>query len=473
MNRAVNYQVASSPGDGPVTLPTAYEIQDFAEANRIFCITKKQLLAEYANDFGNFCYALPKAVFIPTSVEQLQQVVAFVHLKKMHIIARGAGSSQTGQSLSAAGGVLIDMRKLGNSIKIEQDEAGQTLAYCSTGVTLKQLIAVTLEQGYIPPVLPFYHELTVGGVLSAGGIGSASHKYGAFISNVYELQVLTADGTTHTCTRSHLPGLFHGVLGTFGQFGIILRAGLSLIKAADNYQTHRLCYKSIEEWLKDYSLLSRSPVSNLQGICIRQDKYEWNYLLEVTTTGEESLKNSSEITSLNYDAIVQTTDQTPAAFLNRYKDRFEKMRSEGKFEQHHPFLEFIVAEKNVKELIEYAANLLPPAYGDGFRLIYIDKKKLPKFFMVPAGERVCMFAILPTGIMGDDVEDSLLAAVKLHNFAIKLGCKRYLSGWLGMMDKHGMEQHYEGKIEDLVNCKKQLDPSGIFRSHFSEKYKQL
>ena len=169
-----------------------------------------------------------------------------------------------------------------------------------------------------------------------------------------------------------------------------------------------------------------------------------------------SLKNKSELPSSDY---------SPKEFLNRYAPRFEQMRSQGKMEQHHPFLEFVVGMENVKQLIEESLRILPNSYEDGFRLIFINRKNLPPYFMVPDAERICMFAILPTGIQQQDLESALDAAKRIHDHAMALDAKRYLSGWLGMLSTQDLKTHFGEKFVKLKELK-QIMTRKIFSGHY-------
>ena len=77
---------------------------------------------------------------------------------------------------------------------MESDHHGNTTITCNPGTTLRQLHELALASEYMLPGIPFCQELTVGGVLSAGDIGSGSHRHVFLIFNVVELEILTADG---------------------------------------------------------------------------------------------------------------------------------------------------------------------------------------------------------------------------------------------------------------------------------------
>src|SRR5260370_24932005 len=101
-------------------------------------------------------------------------------------------------------------------------------------VALWSAVAVaTLPKGLTPRLLPgtCLALITVGGTLSAGGIGNMSPHYGALVDNVTDLDVVTGDGRLVTCSPEHESELFDMVLAGQGPCGGIFRAALPLVPA--------------------------------------------------------------------------------------------------------------------------------------------------------------------------------------------------------------------------------------------------
>lgn len=87
------------------------------------------------------------------------------------------------------------------------------------GMLWSTLLQTTLAHGLTPPVLPDYLHLSIGGVLSVGGIGGTSYRYGAVVDHVLEMQVVTGAGKLETCSPTHQRELFENVLAGLGQCG--------------------------------------------------------------------------------------------------------------------------------------------------------------------------------------------------------------------------------------------------------------
>jgi cytokinin dehydrogenase len=184
-------------------------------------------LEEAADDFGHIIYRTPTAVLRPGSPQDVVKLVRYANRHGLQVAMRGQGHATFGQA-QAQGGVVIDSRTLNTIHSI-----GTSGAVVDAGVQWIALLQASLAMGLTPPVLTDYLGLSVGGTLSVGGIGSASHRYGLQIDNVLELQVVTGQGQLLTCSPSERPGLFHAVLGGLGQCALIVRATITLVPARE------------------------------------------------------------------------------------------------------------------------------------------------------------------------------------------------------------------------------------------------
>jgi FAD/FMN-containing dehydrogenase len=56
----------------------------------------------------------------------------------------------------------------------------------------------------LPAVVPLNLDLTVGGTVSAGGIGATSHTHGPVVSNVSEITAVTGSGRSVVPRRARI-----------------------------------------------------------------------------------------------------------------------------------------------------------------------------------------------------------------------------------------------------------------------------
>ncbi|HEV2763156.1 MAG TPA: FAD-binding protein, partial [Pyrinomonadaceae bacterium] len=151
-------------------------------------LTDGASLASAADDFGHMVHRQPAAVLKPGSVNDVVEMVRFARRNGIKVAARGQGHSTQGQAQVEAG-VVVDMSTL-NAIQ----EVNAADALVEGGARWLDLLQQTVPQGLTPPTLVDFIELSVGGTLSLGGIGSQSFRFGPQVDNVLELQVVTGEG---------------------------------------------------------------------------------------------------------------------------------------------------------------------------------------------------------------------------------------------------------------------------------------
>ena len=229
-----------------------------------------------AIDNGNVFHSIPAAVLRPRSAQDVVQIVQYANERSIKVAIKGDGHSQYGQT-QAAGGIVIDSRSLR---AILPDTASSIDV--QPGAYWADVAGATLGRELRPRVYPgTCMMLTVGGTLSVGGIGSTTHRYGAQIDNVLELDVVTGDGRLITCSESHESELFNLVLGGAGQCGVIVRARLPLIKAPPEVLIQELRYGDLDAFLSDQLLMAQDDrYDHLRGTAFRTDG-RWTYIAEV------------------------------------------------------------------------------------------------------------------------------------------------------------------------------------------------
>lgn len=168
------------------------------------------LLAAAADDFGHIVRRPPVAVVRPKHASDIATTVRWAAAHGLTVAPRGQGHSVYGRS-QAGGGVVVDMSGHNRVHRVEADRV-----IVDAGATWQAVLTETLPHRRTPPVLTDFLGLSVGGTVSAGGIGGRSHRYGSQACNVLELDVVTGNGDEVTCSPSANADLFDA-----------MRAGLS------------------------------------------------------------------------------------------------------------------------------------------------------------------------------------------------------------------------------------------------------
>jgi FAD/FMN-containing dehydrogenase len=141
-----------------------------------------------------------------------------------HCIARGAGRSYGDAALSET---VVSSRHLDHFIDFDKRRGR---IHCAAGLSLDELLRVTMAEDFILPVLPGTRFVSVGGAIAADIHGKNHHQDGCFSAHVESFRLLLANGEIRHCSREENPELFAASCGGMGLTGIILDASLNLHK---------------------------------------------------------------------------------------------------------------------------------------------------------------------------------------------------------------------------------------------------
>ena len=237
-------------------------------------------LTAAADDFGHAIHRRPLAVLKPAAVSDVVRLLQFTSRHGIQVAARGQGHSTLGQAQVAAG-VVIDLSTLATIHEVNDHDA-----LVDAGVRWSELLRQTLPKGLAPTVLNDYIELSIGGTLSVGGVGSQSFRRGAQVDNVLELTVVTGRGELMTCSPTRHRQLFDAVRSGLGQFGVIVQARVRLVPALPRTRYYKATYDDLSIFLADLlRLVQEGPFDTVQGfvnVLTAARIPGWDYTLEAT-----------------------------------------------------------------------------------------------------------------------------------------------------------------------------------------------
>ena len=149
-------------------------------------------------------------------------------------IARGLGRSYGDSSLAAD---IIDVRRQDHFLAFDSEQGH---LHCGAGATLTDILELVVPHGWFLPVTPGTGWVTVGGAIASDVHGKNHHIDGVFSDYVEYFNVMTADGSIHTCSRSDNADLFRAAAGGMGLCGVILDARLKLKRVVSSFVEERI-----------------------------------------------------------------------------------------------------------------------------------------------------------------------------------------------------------------------------------------
>ncbi|MBE9033145.1 FAD-binding protein [filamentous cyanobacterium LEGE 11480] len=416
---------------------------------------------EVNQDFGHLIQGAAKTIARPKHTAEIVRLLQMANRAGLTITPRGKGYSQSGQSVSV-NGITLETIHLKQLKFIDNRDH----LICGAGVSWRTVMTMAMQAGRLPCAMPLNLNLTIGGTLSAGGVGSNSHRYGSSTASVTALEVVTGAAQAITCDPTQHPDLFQAVLSGQGRCGLITSATLKLRPFKPQVILYQLLYTDLGNWLADQQRLKTNPaISHIEGFCLGAEADQWRYKLHIAIEQDSTAIDHTILEPLSYDEVVQIDCHGIAEFLARYDCRFQAMQQAGDWQLAHPWFECFIPSSQAKQLIPKMLKILPACFGEGHRVIPIDTTTKTKFFMTPElPEQSILFAALPTGIKPADISATRQAIRELNELIMAAGGKRYLSGWLETTSEGFWQQHFGALYTDWLQVKQTYDPNQVFGS---------
>jgi cytokinin dehydrogenase len=416
---------------------------------------------EAADDFGHIIHEVPRAVLRPGSVRDVQRVIRFANRFGIGVSMRGQGHSTHGQSQAEAG-IVIDSRQLASIESISEGAA-----VVGPGVRWLDLLEATLEQGLTPPVLTDFIELSVGGTLSGGGIGGATHRHGLQVNNVLELEVVTGEGRLVTCSPERRPQLFGAILGGLGQLAIIVRATLKLVPAPSTARVYQLFYTSIPDFLRDQRLAAESErFDYLEGQALPQPDGSFQFMLEAAAyfTPPQAPDDAALLAGFApLPGATVTQEQTYFDWANRLAPLMAELRATGAFDLPHPWFDVFLPSAGSEEYLEQVfANLLFTDVNGPILLYAFQRSKVTgSIVALPDTGVAFLFDILRFSPPDPAIVEAHIASNRaLFDQARALGAKKYPIGSIPF-DFADWVEHFGADFATLAALKTRHDPNNI------------
>jgi len=185
-------------------------------------LISKEDLNAYSYD-GTATWAhMPDVVVLPTTAEQVSQILKLADESKIPVTPRGAGTNVSGGSIPIKGGIVLCTTRMNKILDINKTNLTATV---EPGVILQDFNIALAKQGlFYPPDPQSFLGCTIGGTVAENAGGPYCVKYGVTKQYVLGLEVVLANGyimklggvTVKNRTGYELAMLFTGSEGTLG-----------------------------------------------------------------------------------------------------------------------------------------------------------------------------------------------------------------------------------------------------------------
>ncbi len=190
----------------------------------------------------------PQVVVTPGSAEEISAIIKVAGAHKIPVIARGAGTSIEGNPVPLYGGIVVDMQRFDQIIKVRPGDFSVTV---EAGVSYKDLNQALKRHSLFFPPDPGA-AAWIGGMIANNASGVRTVKYGATKDYVLKLTVVLADGkiidigslAAKSSSGYDLARLF---VGSEGTLGIITQATLRLAGLPAHFSAALVTFSSVEQ----------------------------------------------------------------------------------------------------------------------------------------------------------------------------------------------------------------------------------
>ena len=218
-------------------------------------IVGRERFLDKPEDLLSFSYdadvreALPDAVILPNTTEEVSRIMSLASERKIPVTARGAGSSICGASVPVKGGLVLSFTQMDRVLEVNTRDR-----YCivQPGVVNGSLQKVLGRDGFFFPPDPGSMAFsTIGGNVAQNAGGPRCLKYGVTVDYVLGMEVVLASGeiirfgsrNVKDVTGYRLSSLFCGSEGTLG---IVTEITLKVVPLPEAYRTVLAVYDDLD-----------------------------------------------------------------------------------------------------------------------------------------------------------------------------------------------------------------------------------
>jgi cytokinin dehydrogenase len=416
------------------------------------------------HDFGRLVHRQPRGVLRPASSADIASLMRWAKDQGIKVAARGQGHSIYGRAL-VSDGIVVDMGAMNSIRDIKPDRV-----VVDAGASWKDLLDATLAQGLTPPVLTNYLGLSVGGTIAVGGIGAASSRHGMQTDNVIALDVVTGEGNELSCSATENPDLFDSVRAGLGQYGIVTRATLRLVRAPERIRRFQLFYRDLPSLTADQRrVLTEGRFDQLQGAVLPDGSGGWRYQLDgAVAYGSGSAPDDRAVLSGLSDergaaVIADLTYREDALAFGKFENL---LRSKGQWSNPQPWLLTFLSGSNAERIAgDIMAGLTGDAVGPFGRItVYplLTRAFRTPLVRLPAEDIVFVFNLIRIPASNDAATAARMVAENrtLYDRIREAGGVQYPVGAFAM-SPFDWEVHFGSGWPQLREAKRRYDPGHL------------
>jgi len=189
---------------------------------------------------------MPLAVVLPSTTEEVADVLHYAKANGIRVVPRGAGTSLCGGALPLEDAIVVGVSKMNRVLEVDFHNR---FARVEAGITNLAISAAVSPQGFFYAPDPSSQlACTLAGNIAMNSGGAHCLKYGVTTNNVLGVKLVTMDGEIVEIGGPHLDAegydLLALIVGSEGQFGIVTEATVRILRAAEGARPMMIGFES-------------------------------------------------------------------------------------------------------------------------------------------------------------------------------------------------------------------------------------
>ena len=227
---------------------------------------------------------VPDVVVLPTSAEQISEVVKLANRERLPVVPRAGGTGLTDGAVPLRHGIMVDVKLMNRILELDLEDRTVTV---QPGINMLKLSEELRPHGFIYPDDPASYPCSlVGGRIGTSGWSLIGARYGHTRDLVISFEMVLPTGeivrigdgggrkVRKSSTGFQLKHLFMGHQGTLG---IVTEATLELVKRPEAEFSAFWSFPSYQEAWRATGELARSGAATLAGVVLF-DEWKLAYL---------------------------------------------------------------------------------------------------------------------------------------------------------------------------------------------------
>ena len=192
---------------------------------------------------------LPMVVVLPSTTQQVSEVLRYCHENNIKVVPRGAGTSLSGGALPLGDGVLLGLSKFS---RIREIDFENRVAVVEPGVTNLGISNAVAHRGfYYAPDPSSQIACTIGGNIAENSGGVHCLKYGMTTNNVLGLEMVLMTGEIVRIGGRHLDSGGYDLLGVItgseGLLGVVTEITVRILKKPETARAVLIGFPTSED----------------------------------------------------------------------------------------------------------------------------------------------------------------------------------------------------------------------------------